>query len=160
MRSERRRDLLRILRQGSASSQLEIVEALRAAGHDVTQATVSRDLKEAGAMRFRHGERFVYRLPDDGARPQGSELTARNLARTLDDFVIDIRPAHSLVVLRTAPGHAQAVARAVDLAALPDVVGTVAGDDTIFVAASDPHAAQDLAARWRPLSGSTEEVIG
>ncbi len=159
MRSERRRDLIRVLRRGLASSQLEIVEALRAVGHDVTQATVSRDLKEVGAIRYRDGDRFVYRLPDDAARPNGSGPAARNLERTLDEFAIDIRVAHSIVVLQTAPGHAQAVARSIDLAGLAVVVGTVAGDDTIFVAATDPEAAASLAERWLSRGRRAEEVM-
>ena len=128
MRSERRRDLLRILHEGHASSQRDIVRALRAAGHDVTQATVSRDLREIGATKIRLGDEFVYRLPDEIPRSPGGDLMVRGLKKTLAEFAVDIRPAGSLVVIATAPGHAAAVARAIDLAGLSDVVGTVAGD--------------------------------
>jgi transcriptional regulator of arginine metabolism len=148
MRSERRRDLLRILHEGHASSQEEIVRALRRAGHDVTQATVSRDLRELGATKIRVGNGSVYRLSDDIPRLASGDLMARNLARTLDEFAVDIRTSGSLAVVLTAPGHAAAVARAIDLAGLPEVVGTVAGDDTIFVAAVDPAAADRLVNRW------------
>ena len=148
MRSERRRDLFRILHAGRASSQREIVRALRLAGHDVTQATVSRDLREMGATKIRLGDEFVYRLSDDVPRLQGGDLVARNLARTLDEFAVDIRTSTSLVVVLTAPGHAAAVARAIDLAGLAEVVGTVAGDDTIFVATPDSATASRLVERW------------
>jgi transcriptional regulator of arginine metabolism len=148
VRPERRKDLLRILHDGSASSQVEIVDALRALGHDVTQATVSRDLREVGATKARVGERFVYRLADEVPRSASGDLLARNLMRTLSEFVLDIRPAHSLVVLLTAPGHANAVARAIDFAGSADVVGTVAGDDTIFVATPSPEAAAAIVHRW------------
>lgn len=154
MRSERKRDLLRILHSGKASSQKDIVDGLRAAGHEVTQATVSRDLREVGATKIRSGEDFVYMLPDELGRTHGSDLMIRNLERTLEEFSLDVRTAHSLVIVLTAPGHGSAVARAIDLAGLDEVVGTVAGDDTIFAATSSPDQAVTLAAKW---SGNERE---
>lgn len=148
MRSDRKRDLLRILHSGKASSQKDIVDALLAAGHEVTQATVSRDLSEVGAAKIRSGEDFVYLLPDELARTHGSDLMIRNLERTLEEFSLDVRTAHSLVIVLTAPGHGSAVARAIDLAGLDEVAGTVAGDDTIFVATPSPDQAVALAAKW------------
>lgn len=147
MKSQRRRDLLRILHEGRASSQEEIAAALRAAGHDVTQATVSRDLSAVGAAKVRADAGYVYRLPDEIPRV-GSDLTARNLSRTLDEFAIEVVAAGNLVIVRTAPGHASAVARSIDLAGVDDVVGTIAGDDTIFVATPGTDAANGLAAAW------------
>lgn len=154
MRSERKRDLLRILHSGKASSQKDIVDALRAAGHEVTQATVSRDLREVGAAKLRSGEDSVYLLPDELGRTHGSDLMIRNLERTLEEFSLDVRTAHSLVVVLTAPGHGSAVARAIDLAGLDEVAGTVAGDDTIFVATPSPDQAMTLATKW---SGNERE---
>jgi transcriptional regulator of arginine metabolism len=148
MRPDRRRDLIRILREGVASSQKDIVAALRRAGHDVTQATVSRDLREIGASKVRAARGFTYRLADDVPRSWNGDLVARNLERSLDEFAIDVKLAHSLVVVTTAPGHASAVARAIDLAGADAVVGTVAGDDTIFVATESPEAARRLASTW------------
>ena len=152
MRSDRLKDLVRILRAGHAATQQEIVAALRDAGHDVTQATVSRDLQEVGAVKVRSGRTLEYRLPDEVPRTTGSELMERNLRRTLQDFAIEIRPAASMVVVVTAPGHASAVARAIDLAGLEPVVGTVAGDDTIFVATPSNDAAEGLVEGWRTVS--------
>lgn len=143
MKSQRRRDLLRILRNGRASSQEDIVEALRANGHDVTQATVSRDLREVGAVKTRVGSRLIYRLADD-ADIGTSDVVARNLQKSLAEFSIDIKAASSLVVITTLPGHAEVIARAIDLAGTNDAVGTVAGDDTIFVATPSPRAATRL----------------
>ncbi|HVM36225.1 MAG TPA: arginine repressor [Actinomycetota bacterium] len=140
---------MRILHEGSAHSQRDIVDALQAAGHDVTQATVSRDLREVGAAKVRMKDGFVYRLPDEVPRSLNGDLVARSLRRTLDDFAIEIRAAGSLVVVDTAPGHASAVARAVDLAGIDDIVGTVAGDDTIFVATPGNAEAARLAEAWR-----------
>jgi transcriptional regulator of arginine metabolism len=158
MRPDRRRDLLRILREGSASSQKEIVRALQRAGHDVTQATVSRDLREIGASKVRSAEGFVYRLADDVPHSWNGDLVARNLDRSLAEFALDIRRAHSLVIVTTAPGHASAVARAIDLAAAEPVMGTVAGDDTIFVATESPDAAASLAQRWWREISSAEQT--
>jgi transcriptional regulator of arginine metabolism len=148
MRSSRRRDLLRVLNEGQASSQRDIVAALRSAGHDVTQATVSRDLREIGATKVRVGDELMYRLPDAIPRSPGGDLMARSLMETLEQFAVDMRVAGNLVVLLTAPGHAAAVARAIDLAGPHDVVGTVAGDDTIFVATPDDGTAHLLRERW------------
>lgn len=148
MRSKRRRDLFRILHDGHASSQDEIVRALQAAGHDVAQATVSRDLHEIGATKVKVGDQFVYRLRDEIPRSVQADLVARELTRTLAEFALDVRTSESFLVVLTAPGHAAAVARAIDLAGLAEVVGTIAGDDTIFVATPDVATAEKLAARW------------
>ena len=147
MRSSRRRDLTRLLREGRASSQRDIVDELRSAGHEVTQATISRDLQELGALKVRSNGGFVYRLPDEMPRG-GGDLMTRNLLSTLEEFAVDLRPAGNLVVVKTAPGHAAAVGRAIDLAPNDDVIGTVAGDDTIFVATPNKAAAARLAAEW------------
>ncbi len=155
MRPERHRDLLRILHDGKATSQQEIVEELQRLGHEVTQATVSRDLREAGAMKVRMGGRSVYALPDDIPRG-GGDLVARALDRNLAEFALDIRQAASLVVIQTAPGHASAVARAVDLAGLKEVIGTVAGDDTIFVATPSDQIAAELQRTWLGKAQGTE----
>jgi transcriptional regulator of arginine metabolism len=158
MRQQRRRDLLRILHEGQASSQHEIVEALQAQGHDVTQATVSRDLRELGATKVRLGDRMVYALPDDIPHGVGADLVARNLGRNLEEFALDIRQASSIVVVQTAPGHASAVARAIDLAGLKEVIGTVAGDDTIFVAAPSVEIAAEITHRWQEMAKGNSEV--
>ena len=148
MRSERRRDLLRLLREGRPSSQQDIVLALKRAGHEVTQATVSRDLREIGALKVRVNGGFGYRMPDDVPRSAAADLGAASLDRTLTAFVMDVRPAGSLIVVNTAPGHAAAVGRAIDYAAPAGVVGTVAGDDTIFVATPDSVTATRIADGW------------
>jgi transcriptional regulator of arginine metabolism len=148
VRSQRRRELLRLLHEGRISSQKELVDSLRALGHRVTQATVSRDLQAVGAAKVRVNGSFVYRLADDVPRSASADLVTRNVARILDDFAVSIRAADSLVIVTTAPGHASAVARAIDLAELGDVAGTIAGDDTIFVATADSRAAAALARRW------------
>jgi transcriptional regulator of arginine metabolism len=148
VRSHRRRELLKLLHEGRISSQKDLVIALHELGHQVTQATVSRDLQAVGATKVRVNGSLVYRLADDVPRSSSADLVTRNVARILDDFAVSIRPAHSLVIVTTAPGHASAVARAIDLAELADVAGTIAGDDTIFVATGGTDAAAELADRW------------
>jgi transcriptional regulator of arginine metabolism len=148
VRATRRKELFRILHEGHATSQDEIVSALRAAGHHVAQPTVSRDLQELGAVKVKVGSEFVYRLKDEIPKSARADLVARDLARTLSDFALDIRTSGPLIVLLTAPGHAGAVARAIDLAGPDEIVGTIAGDDTIFVATSDTRTAATVARRW------------
>src|SRR5665809_169808 len=121
MRSSRRRDLTRLLREGRASSQRDMVEELRAAGHEVTQATISRDLQELGALKVRAEGGFVYRLPDEMPRGAGDFMT-RNLLRTLEEFALVVRAACNVGFEITAPGHAAAVASAIDQAPNDDVV--------------------------------------
>ena len=125
MKSQRLRDLHRLLREGRAASQEDLVHELRSAGHEVTQATVSRDLRSIGALKVRVDDGLAYRLPDDVPTAAGGELTARNLARVLNEFAVHIRPAGSLVIVSTPPGHAGAVARALDLAPAGEVIGTL-----------------------------------
>lgn len=148
MKAARRRDLLRILREGRVSSQSDIVRALIEAGHDVTQATVSRDLRDEGALKVLVGDHFVYRLRDEVRRSPAAAVMAGNLHRTFSEFALDVRAAGSLIVVLTAPGHAPAVARAIDFAELDEVVGTVAGDDTVFVATHSPEEATRTTDRW------------
>jgi transcriptional regulator of arginine metabolism len=160
MRSDRRKDLLRILHAGHASSQIEIADALRAAGHHVTQATVSRDLRDVGAVKVKLNGGFTYRLPDELPRSATGDLMSRNLIATLREFAVDVTSAAALVVVTTAPGHASAVARAIDLAGVREVVGTIAGDDTIFVATPSNEDAERLTNAWAHLDNDDVEVMG
>jgi transcriptional regulator of arginine metabolism len=155
MRGERRRDLLRILQEGTATSQEEIVRELGQRGHLVTQATVSRDLREVGAVKTRVNDHFVYHLADEEIVER--EVGAHRLLSALTDFVIEIRPAGSLVIMATPPGHAPLVARAIDQGKEAAVVGTIAGDDTIFIATKDPEEAAELIQRWAPHIGNAVE---
>jgi transcriptional regulator of arginine metabolism len=155
MRSTRRRDLLQMLRSGSVATQQDFVRALRERGHEVTQATVSRDLRELGAMKVRTPGGFAYLLPDDVRRAPVDDLRDRRLEQFLKDFAVDVRTAANLVIVLTPPGSAGVVARAIDQAALEDVVGSIAGDDTIFVATPSEVIARTLARRWLDGQAST-----
>ena len=135
-----RRDLVRrLIATGTIRTQADLVAALAERGMDVTQATVSRDLAGLGVVRGVRGGRLTYLLPDDVT--EGAAAVAENrLRRLLADLPLTIAEAPPLVVLRTSPGAANAIASSVDLSAWDEVVGTIAGDDTIFVACADAHA--------------------
>ncbi len=118
------------LRAQKVGSQEELVARLGLAGIAATQATVSRDLDELGAVKLRRDGAIRYVLPEASA--PGPSAAA--LDRLLADWVTDIIDANGLVVLKTPPGSANLVANALDAAAIEGVAGTIAGDDTIFIA--------------------------
>lgn len=142
--------IVTILSSRRVRSQAELAAALNQEGFEVTQATLSRDLEELGAVKLRtpDGGLPSYVVPEDGA-----PLTARTtkdappqrLARLIDELLVSVEASANLVVLRTPPGAAHFLASAVDRAGLPDVLGTIAGDDTILVVARDPDGGKALA---------------
>jgi transcriptional regulator of arginine metabolism len=138
-------------------SQAELARALSAEGFSVTQATLSRDLEELGAVKLRtpDGGQPVYVVPRDGsplaARSPGDESPQR-LSRLLADLMISAEASANLVVLRTPPGASNFVASALDRAGLPEVLGTIAGDDTILVISRDPRGGEDLVRRFLALA--------
>lgn len=118
------------LRGQKVGSQEELVARLGLAGIAATQATVSRDLDELGAVKLRRDGAIRYVLPEATAPTQPAAM----LDRLLADWVTDIIEANGLVVLKTPPGSANLVANALDAAGLDGVAGSIAGDDTIFIA--------------------------
>jgi len=144
----RRRAVLRILQRQPISTQDELMGALRREGLRAAQATLSRDLSRLGVRRAaRPGGGTVYEL---GEAPPG-------LDAAVVELVASGATNGSTVVVRTRPGSAPAVARAIDLAGLPDVLGTIAGDDTIFVAPAAERRARPLASRLGALFGVPTE---
>jgi transcriptional regulator of arginine metabolism len=130
---ERQGAILRLVSEQELSTQTELADALHAAGFEAVQTTVSRDVAELGLVKVRNEQgRLVYAHPGAADLSRIDELVA-----ALRRWAISIVPAGSIVVIQTPPGHANALARAIDSAGLADVAGTVAGDDTIFVAAHD-----------------------
>jgi transcriptional regulator of arginine metabolism len=139
---ERRNAILRLLRAGNVARQADLVGLLRKEGHDVTQSSISRDLRDLGI--FKAAGRYVV-PPDDQLRPNGD-------FGALGRFVREVRAAGpTIAVVKTAVGAAQSVAVAVDRAEWPEVVGTISGDDTIFIATSGARAQSKLLARLRTL---------
>ena len=149
VKASRQRALESLLRSRQVSSQARLLDMLRIQGFDATQATVSRDLEELGATKVRAADgQLVYALPDSDPGP---EVSRDQLSQVLSMFMLSAVPSGNLVVLRTPPGHAQALASAMDRAGLPDVAGTVAGDDTILVVCADRTSGRAVARQLREL---------
>jgi transcriptional regulator of arginine metabolism len=123
----RRNQILELLRAERISTQAELCRKLARRGIRVTQATVSRDIEELGLIKTREG----YRLP---GTPEPANPPQPTLAIVLKEFVRGVLLAANVVVVKTHPGNAHTVGVALDSAEWPEIVGTVAGDDTIFVA--------------------------
>ena len=123
-------------------------------GHRSTQATLSRDLDELGAVKLRgaDGGTPVYVIPDDGSPVRGIEGGTARLARLLGELLVSADASGNLAVLRTPPGAAHFLASALDRAALHDVVGTIAGDDTLLVVAREPRTGAELVERLTNLN--------
>jgi transcriptional regulator of arginine metabolism len=139
----RRQAILQVVRSGAVRSQEELQGRLRRQGIVVAQPTLSRDVKALGLAKTAAG----YRLPD-GAPPAHEPATAAaTLDRTVRELALDVRAAGSLVVVRTPPAAASTMARALDEAGLPGLVGTVAGDDTVFIATPGVQTAERLERR-------------
>jgi transcriptional regulator of arginine metabolism len=141
--------IVEILAKNQVRSQSELQQLLSAQGIDATQATISRDLDELGAVKLRaaDGGVGVYVVPEDGSPLRGVFGGTDRLARLLSELLVSTDSSGNLAVLRTPPGAAHYLASAIDRASLPDVVGTIAGDDTIFVCARDPIDGAELARR-------------
>src|SRR5687768_18416231 len=148
-RAKRLRTLADLLRGGTLASQEEATERLRALGFAVTQATVSRDLDQLGAVKVKRGGILGYALPDQIG---DSDWAADRLQRILAEWVRSVEAAGNLVILKTPPGSAHLVAHAIDQARLPEVAGTIAGDDTLFLALRDGSPAAAAAEHFRILS--------
>lgn len=124
-----------VVRERQPRTQRELVAALHAKGFRVTQATVSRDVSEIGLRKVRVGGAQVYVLPS--AEPALEQSGAQRLGQLLSDLPIDVRRSGLLLVVRAVPGTAHAIAAAVDRANWSEVLGTIAGDDTLFIACAD-----------------------
>ncbi len=152
-KSARQQRIIDLLSRHQIRSQTELAELLAESGVTVTQATLSRDLDELGAVKLRgaDGGAAVYVIPDDGSPVRGIEGGTARLARLLGDLLVSADASGNLAVLRTPPGAAHYLASALDRAALHDVVGTIAGDDTLLVVAREPLTGAQLVARLREL---------
>ena len=148
-KSQRQHVIERMLSDGSVTSQAQLVEQLGSDGIDATQATVSRDLEELGAVKIRAGGQTVYAIPELATQ---RTVPVETLRRVCSEWVVDVAHSGNLVVLRTPPGSAHVVASAIDRSSLDGVIGTVAGDDTIFVVASEQLGGVGAAIMFRDLA--------
>lgn len=141
----RRDEILRVVREESIHSQEELQRRLATRGFQVAQPTLSRDLRDLGLAKTAAG----YVAPDaTGGIPApapGRDLAASRLDRALRAYVRNVAIAHTLVVVKTPPAAAHPVGLAIDQADLPEVVGSIAGDDTVFLATDSPETAVKLA---------------
>ena len=142
----------RLLAEHAVTSQQQLVELLAGEGIAATQATVSRDLEELGAVKVRLPgvEGQVYAIAE---LPKDQVIPLEHLRRVLGEWVVELTVSMNLVVLRTPPGSAHVVASAIDRAGLTGVAGTVAGDDTVLVVASEEVGGAGMAARLEELAG-------
>ncbi len=148
---QRQHRIARLLEEQPISSQGQIVELLAADGVVATQATVSRDLEELGAVKVRiPGGTMAYALPEHAREAAAPD---DHLRRVMGDFVVEVAHSANLVVLRTPPGSAHVIGSAIDRAGLPDVLGTVAGDDTLLLVCSEHAGGAQVAAQLAALAG-------
>ncbi|MDO5503796.1 MAG: arginine repressor [Actinomycetia bacterium] len=149
-RVARQQRITEILSQQPIRSQPELLDLLADDGIEVTQATLSRDLVEIGAEKVRVGKQLVYAVPGEGgdrtvrAAPHAREVSQR-LAQRCQELLVSAEPTANLVVLRTPPGAANFLASAIDHGAVPRVLGTIAGDDTIMVITTGTRASRAVA---------------
>jgi transcriptional regulator of arginine metabolism len=149
-KAARQAKIVELLESQPVASQTELGRLLAGQGVQVTQATVSRDLEELGAVKVRTSAGSVYAVTPDGqARPGTPEAIDARLGRLLEELCVSAEATGPLVVLRTPAGGANLLASALDRAGLPDVTGTVAGDDTVLLIIRQPAtpAAGALASR-------------
>jgi len=150
-KNQRHHRIARILEDQPVTSQAQLVELLAAADVEATQATVSRDLEEMGAVKVRVGAgEVVYAIPEV---PRDRVAPEDHLRRVLGDWVVEVSSSANVVVVRTPPGSAHVVASALDRAAPADIVGTVAGDDTLVVIAAEDVGGAEVARRLAGLAG-------
>ncbi len=140
-KARRQAALLDVIRRRPLRTQSELSRALESRGVEASQVTLSRDLRELGVVKTGEGYREPFAAPAASAEEA--------LARVLREFLVEAVPAQNLVVLKTKPGGANAVALALDRAAWPDIIGTVAGDDTILAATESAANARSVAQRLR-----------
>lgn len=148
---QRQHRVARILAQQAVTSQAQVVDLLAAEGVVATQATVSRDLEDLGAVKVRSASgESVYAIPEEPvSRPSSDD----HLRRVMGEWVVEVGHSGNLVVLRTPPGSAHVVGSAIDRAGLAGVLGTVAGDDTVLVVATERDGGRAVARSLSRLAG-------
>ena len=145
MKAQRQSAILDVVEHEAVRSQEQLRQRLHSRGFDVTQATLSRDIKELGLLK---------RSSDGAYQPAGADSTSQAsaldaLGRALSEYLVNIEPVQQLIVLKTGAGQAQLLALAIDRSRLPEVAGTLAGDDTILIIARDAKGAQAVVKQLR-----------
>ena len=153
MKQTRQRAIRDLVESRAIRTQQELATALHGRGFRTTQATISRDVRELGLAKSGRGGTSIYVLPQ---RLVDAEATGEDrLRRLLGSLPIELREAGLLLVIRTVPGSAHAIAAALDRARWDDLEGSIAGDDTVFVAVADRGALRRVRDRVRELAGQS-----
>ena len=145
MKTRRLTAIRQIVEREPVHSQEELRRRLQTMGFDVTQATLSRDIKEIGLVK-RAADGAYQPASTNHNAPSSPAAAAVALSRALGEFLLSVEVSQQLLVLKTGPGQAQLLALAIDRAQLPDVLGTIAGDDTILTICRDSRCAQSARA--------------
>ncbi|CUH94287.1 hypothetical protein P22_0353 [Propionispora sp. 2/2-37] len=148
MKGIRHSKIKEIVEHKAIETQEDLAEALRREGIEITQATVSRDIKELMLIKVPVGDgRYRYAFPLE----QNVVFSQSRMARMFQDSVVLLDHSQNMIVLKTLPGTAQAVASTIDCSKWPEILGTVAGDDTIFVVVKPPEAVQEVLNKFQKL---------
>ena len=150
MKNSRHKEIREIIEQQDIETQYQLTEALRARGFNVTQATISRDIKELGLIKISTGDNtFCYGFPPG----LNSINTYDRAKRFLRENLLKVEVGHNIVILKTHPGMAQGMASCVDGLNWREILGSIAGDDTIFLVSRDEDEPHELARKLRELIG-------
>ncbi|MGF7185802.1 transcriptional regulator of arginine metabolism [Desulfitispora alkaliphila] len=142
MKQKRQRNILDIIEEKAVETQDELTQELCNRGIIVTQATVSRDIKEMGLVKVpKGGDKYCYALPNDKSL---SSADQRRLERLFKDSVIDLNYSENIILVKTYPGAAPSVASALDYSDISEIIGSVAGDDTILLVIKPKEAVQEI----------------
>ena len=142
MKNKRQRRILELITKEEIASQKELAERLQKEGFTITQATISRDIKELMLAKVHvEGDRYKY------VRPQENSVSEYRLRLVIKEFVISYDASENIVVVNTPPGHASTVCSAIDGAGWPNIIGSLAGDDTVFFVVKPISAIKDVIAR-------------
>jgi transcriptional regulator of arginine metabolism len=150
-RTARHRRIVDLLGRQPVRSQSQLAKLLADDGLSVTQATLSRDLDELGAVKIRTNDgELIYAVPSEGGfrtpqAPLGESVKEERMRRLASELLISAEASANLVVVRTPPGAAQFLASSIDGAEVYDILGTIAGDDTVVLISRDPEGGQKLA---------------
>jgi transcriptional regulator of arginine metabolism len=148
MKSRRQSAILEVVEHGAVRSQEQLRQQLASRGFEVTQATLSRDIKELGLLK--RSSDGAYQPADAATSSPASAL--ESLGRALAEYLVNVEAVQQLIVLKTGPGQAQLLALAIDRSRLPEVAGTLAGDDTILIIARDAKAALTVVKQLKDLA--------
>jgi transcriptional regulator of arginine metabolism len=163
-KNARHQRIVELVTHQEVRSQGELADLLAESGVRVTQATLSRDLVELDAIKVRSPSgALVYAVPAEGgdrrpAAPVETAAAANRLARLCGELLVSADASANLVVLRTPPGAAQFLASAFDKAEFPEVLGTIAGDDTVLVIGREPNGGDELARRFLALADTHSQT--